>query len=104
MSLNCTSCLIICELFCWDVDNEISLFRGCRLHREVEAFIDYISPTPVEDEIRSLIVALISRTIRKSFPDAEVLPFGSYETKLYLPQGFVKQLFSKIKYIFMRLQ
>jgi non-canonical poly(A) RNA polymerase PAPD5/7 len=58
-----------------------------RLNREVEAFVKYISPTREEDEIRSLVVALISEAIAKRFPDAKVLAFGSYETKLYLPLG-----------------
>ncbi|KAI6103594.1 hypothetical protein F5141DRAFT_216454 [Pisolithus sp. B1] len=57
------------------------------LHREVEAFVKYMSPTPVEDEIRSLTVTMVSRVIRSAFPDARILPFGSYETKLYLPDG-----------------
>jgi non-canonical poly(A) RNA polymerase PAPD5/7 len=59
----------------------------CRLHSEVDAFIKYISPTPVEDEVRSLIVESVSRAVSQAFPDAKVLPFGSYETKLYLPLG-----------------
>jgi len=49
--------------------------------------VKYISPTPEEDEIRSLAVALISQVVSKRFPDAKVLAFGSYETKLYLPLG-----------------
>ena len=63
-----------------------------RLNRDVEAFVHYISPTPEEDEIRSLIVAQISRAVKGKFPDAQVLPFGSYETKLYLPTGYVSPL------------
>lgn len=59
-----------------------------RLHREVNAFVKWISPSPVEDEIRSLIVAQVSNAIQQKFPDAKVLPFGSYETKLYLPEGY----------------
>ncbi|KAI0748435.1 hypothetical protein C8Q80DRAFT_1104159 [Daedaleopsis nitida] len=67
-------------------------WEGCvnvadMLHREVEAFVEYMSPTPVEDELRSLTVQLISNAIVKSYRDAQVLPFGSYETKLYLPLG-----------------
>ncbi|KAG6829239.1 hypothetical protein H0H87_012199 [Tephrocybe sp. NHM501043] len=57
------------------------------LHNEVKAFTEYISPSPVEDAVRSLIVSLISRAVTNSFPDASVHPFGSYETKLYLPLG-----------------
>ncbi|KZT70088.1 hypothetical protein DAEQUDRAFT_810830 [Daedalea quercina L-15889] len=57
------------------------------LNRDVEAFVHYISPTLEEDEVRSLIVAQISRAVKEKFSDAQVLPFGSYETKLYLPTG-----------------
>jgi non-canonical poly(A) RNA polymerase PAPD5/7 len=60
---------------------------ACRLHKEVTAFIEFLSPTPEEHEVRGLIIALISKTISATFPDAIVLPFGSYETKLYLPLG-----------------
>ncbi|KAG7448343.1 uncharacterized protein BT62DRAFT_947383 [Guyanagaster necrorhizus] len=57
------------------------------LHREVKAFTKWISPTPVEDEIRGLVVAHIKKVVAASFRDAKVLPFGSYATKLYLPTG-----------------
>ncbi|KAG6335160.1 hypothetical protein ID866_3922 [Astraeus odoratus] len=67
-------------------------WKGCNnvaeiLHREVEAFVNYMSPTPVEDEVRSYTVDLVSRAIKSAFPDARISPFGSYETKLYLPSG-----------------
>jgi non-canonical poly(A) RNA polymerase PAPD5/7 len=58
-----------------------------RLHMEVSAFVEYISPTPVEHEIRGLIIESISKVVRRAYPDAQVLPFGSFETKLYLPLG-----------------
>ncbi|KAH7929632.1 hypothetical protein BV22DRAFT_1056505 [Leucogyrophana mollusca] len=57
------------------------------LHQEVKAFVNYMSPTSVEDEIRSLIVDLVSKAVQTAFPDARVSPFGSYATKLYLPSG-----------------
>ncbi|KAG2089214.1 hypothetical protein BD769DRAFT_1527146 [Suillus cothurnatus] len=57
------------------------------LHREVEAFVRYMSPTEVEEEIRGLVITLVSNAITNAFPDARILPFGSYETKLYLPNG-----------------
>ncbi|KAL0057784.1 hypothetical protein AAF712_015568 [Marasmius tenuissimus] len=67
-------------------------FDGCNnvaevLHTEVEAFTKYISPSPVEDEIRSLLVDMISSAIKSRYSDAQVYPFGSYATKLYLPSG-----------------
>lgn len=58
-----------------------------RLQKEVEAFVEYVSPTTAEDEVRGLIVDLITRAVVRNFPDAKVLPFGSFETKLYLPSG-----------------
>lgn len=60
---------------------------GHRLQKEVEAFVEYVSPTKAEDEVRSLIVKLITEAVVRNFPDAKVLPFGSFETKLYLPSG-----------------
>lgn len=58
------------------------------LHREIEAFTRYISPSPIEDEVRGLIVKLITRAVQRQFPDAKVMPFGSFETKLYMPSGY----------------
>ncbi|KAH9001363.1 hypothetical protein EDB92DRAFT_1826239 [Lactarius akahatsu] len=70
-----------------DVDWEGSTNVAELLHREVDAFVRYVSPTEEEDEVRSLVVTLISQAIARRFPDAKVLAFGSYETKLYLPLG-----------------
>lgn len=58
-----------------------------RLNEEVKAFVDYISPTPQEHETRLLMVEWIRKVIVAEYPDAQVLPFGSFETKLYLPLG-----------------
>ena len=55
--------------------------------------MDYISPLPEEDEVRALTVEMIQRAVTKNFPDARVLPFGSYETKLYLPLGYAQRIF-----------
>jgi non-canonical poly(A) RNA polymerase PAPD5/7 len=66
--------------------------RHCRLHCEVDAFLRYISPTRTEDELRGLVVQLVSRAITQAFPDATVRPFGSYATKLYLPSGHVLRI------------
>ncbi|KAG8217937.1 hypothetical protein J3R82DRAFT_6104 [Butyriboletus roseoflavus] len=66
----------------WDCHNVAEM-----LHREVEAFVKYMSPTPIEDEIRALVIQLVSNAITSVFPDARISPFGSFETKLYLPNG-----------------
>ncbi|KAJ3766790.1 hypothetical protein FB446DRAFT_793777 [Lentinula raphanica] len=57
------------------------------LHKEVSAFTNWISPSPVEHEIRNLLIHQITTAIKRRFPDAEVHPFGSFATKLYLPSG-----------------
>jgi non-canonical poly(A) RNA polymerase PAPD5/7 len=59
------------------------------MHEEVKSFINYISPTPEEHEVREMVIATIRHAIQRSWPDARVSPFGSYETKLYLPLGLV---------------
>lgn len=58
-----------------------------RLNLETAAFITYISPTPIEHELRLWTVELIRRAIKSRYPDAEVECFGSVGTGLYLPGG-----------------
>ncbi|WVF66435.1 hypothetical protein IAT40_001175 [Kwoniella sp. CBS 6097] len=57
------------------------------LNEEINAFYKYVSPTREEFEVRLFMIELITRTILKLWPDAEVTPFGSWQTQLYLPQG-----------------
>lgn len=58
-----------------------------RLHDELIAFTDWISPTPLEHETRQLVVQLIRRAIVREWADAKVEAFGSQSTQLYMPQG-----------------
>lgn len=73
----------------WSADVEWSRCQNGAeaLHRELMAFDDWMSPTAAEHETRCMVIELISRAIKSQFRDAEVHPFGSQETKLYLPQG-----------------
>ncbi|ORX33588.1 hypothetical protein BD324DRAFT_584918 [Kockovaella imperatae] len=57
------------------------------LNSEIQAFYQYMSPTRVEYEVRLCIIELISRTVKRTWPEAEVHPFGSWQTQLYLPSG-----------------
>lgn len=43
-----------------------------------------------------MTVQLIQKAITQDFPDAQVLPFGSYQTKLYLPLGYADKLYPYI--------
>ncbi|CAK5266135.1 unnamed protein product [Mycena citricolor] len=70
-----------------DVDWDVCKTPSEMFHREVKAFVKWIAPTPEEDEVRGLVLQLITRCVTRSYADAQVLPFGSYATKLYLPLG-----------------
>ncbi|KAL1923098.1 uncharacterized protein VTP21DRAFT_9474 [Calcarisporiella thermophila] len=56
-----------------------------RLHQEILDFVEYISPTPEEHFVRRLVVERVRRVVSKVWPEAKILCFGSYDTKLYLP-------------------
>lgn len=73
----------------WSADVEWSKCQNGAeaLHRELIAFDQWMAPTGAEHETRCMVIELIARAIKSQFRDAEVHPFGSQETKLYLPQG-----------------
>ncbi|KAI8454294.1 hypothetical protein BY996DRAFT_7105089 [Phakopsora pachyrhizi] len=57
------------------------------LTAEIGAFVSYIRPTPEEDELRHMVIETIRQAVQIRWPDADVEPFGSFGTKLYLPGG-----------------
>ncbi|CAD6884419.1 unnamed protein product [Tilletia controversa] len=57
------------------------------LHREIMAFDQWLMPTTAELECRDMVIALIRKAIQSKWPDADVRPFGSHNTQLYLPEG-----------------
>ncbi len=57
------------------------------LNLESTSFVQYISPSKAEQRIRHLVIQWIRDEIVKHIPDAEVLPFGSTPTDMYLPSG-----------------
>lgn len=58
-----------------------------RLNDEIHAFYNFMAPTPAEARVRANMIDIVANTIRKHWPSAEVLPFGSWQTGLYLPTG-----------------
>ncbi|BGP26528.1 DNA polymerase sigma subunit [Rhodotorula toruloides] len=58
-----------------------------QFNAECRAFVTYISPTPIEHQLRLWTIELIRRTIKSKYPDADVQCFGSVGTGLYLPGG-----------------
>lgn len=63
-----------------------------RLNQEITAFYNHMSPTRPEFEVRFFVIEMITRAIHSIWPNADVTPFGSWQTQLYLPQGYVAAL------------
>ncbi|KAF9904614.1 hypothetical protein EC991_002543 [Linnemannia zychae] len=57
------------------------------LTQELKDFVDYLSPTPEEHQVRKYVVQLIAKTVAELWPNSEVHVFGSYDTQLYLPSS-----------------
>ncbi|KAJ2701868.1 hypothetical protein FB645_004499 [Coemansia sp. IMI 203386] len=58
------------------------------LNEEVKRFVDYISPTPEEHQMRQWVIERLQRVLdTMNLPDIEpkALCFGSFNTRLYLP-------------------
>lgn len=68
-------------------DSSSRLIGGNRLNEEITAFYRHVSPTRAEFEVRLFVIELITLAVHKVWPDAEVTPFGSWQTQLYLPHG-----------------
>lgn len=73
----------------WSADVDWSRCRNGAeaLHRELMAFDAWLAPTHAEHETRCMVIEMIRRAIKSQWHDADVHPFGSQETQLYLPQG-----------------
>lgn len=56
-----------------------------RLHKEVIDFYEYVRPRDFEDRIRRELVENLRGLIKRKWSDADVYPFGSFMSGLYLP-------------------
>lgn len=61
------------------------------LTQELKDFVDFISPSREEHKIRQYVHRRIQRTVERLWPDAQVIVFGSFETRLYLPSRYVER-------------
>ncbi|KAF9122014.1 hypothetical protein BGW39_010092 [Mortierella sp. 14UC] len=57
------------------------------LTQELKDFVDYLSPTPEEHQVRKYVIQWIAKTVTELWPESEVHVFGSYDTRLYLPSS-----------------
>jgi non-canonical poly(A) RNA polymerase PAPD5/7 len=55
------------------------------LTQELLDFVDFLSPSPEEHQIRKYAFKQVEKCILQSYPNAKVIIFGSFETQLYLP-------------------
>lgn len=56
-----------------------------RLHQEIDDYYNFVRPRQFEKDIRAAVVKRLKTFCRDNFGDAEVYPFGSYPSDLYLP-------------------
>lgn len=56
-----------------------------RLQKEVQCFIQYLTPTKIEMKLREYLVHRIKTAIESKLPGSKVVVFGSFSTQLYLP-------------------
>ncbi|KAK9330176.1 hypothetical protein V1520DRAFT_341158 [Lipomyces starkeyi] len=57
------------------------------LHKEVQDFIDFVSPDDEQVERRASTVDRVQKCVKSLWSDATVCVFGSYATNLYLPDS-----------------
>ncbi|KAK9362509.1 hypothetical protein V1504DRAFT_474144 [Lipomyces starkeyi] len=57
------------------------------LHKEVQDFIDFVSPDDEQVERRASTVDRVQKCVKGLWNDATVCVFGSYATNLYLPDS-----------------
>lgn len=62
-----------------------------RLHEEIKTYSSWICPTREEHAVRVMVIELLQNALCSEWPDAQVLSFGSQDTQLYLPQGYVRR-------------
>ncbi|KAB5566148.1 hypothetical protein GE09DRAFT_1105699 [Coniochaeta sp. 2T2.1] len=60
---------------------------GILLHKEIVDFYEHIRPQDFEERIRGELVQQLKTLCRDIYGDAEVYPFGSFPSGLYLPTG-----------------
>lgn len=70
-----------------------------RLHKEVVDFYEYIKPRDFEERLRGELVRDLKQFCRKVFRDAEMYPFGSFPSGLYLPTGDMDMAFMSDGYM-----
>ncbi|EAQ84734.1 hypothetical protein CHGG_08748 [Chaetomium globosum CBS 148.51] len=82
-----------------EVDHSRSANMAVWLHKEVVDFYEYIKPRDFEERLRGELVRDLKQFCRKVFRDAEMYPFGSFPSGLYLPTGDMDMAFMSDGYM-----
>ncbi|KAG4029816.1 hypothetical protein MFRU_014g01150 [Monilinia fructicola] len=69
----------------WVRDHADTSNMGFWLHKEIMDFYHYVKPRRFEEVIRRKLLVDLKENFRNYFPDADILPFGSFPAGLYLP-------------------
>lgn len=67
---------------------DASKAMSCRLHDEIVAFLQYISPSPAELSARHKVLTRLTEVVQRRFLTSEVKIFGSVAQGLSLPGGW----------------
>ncbi|KAF9428039.1 hypothetical protein BGZ94_003519 [Podila epigama] len=57
------------------------------LTQELKDFVNFLSPSREEHKVREYVHRRIQQIVKRLWNDAQVVIFGSYETRLYLPSS-----------------
>ncbi|KAL2144008.1 hypothetical protein VTI28DRAFT_9690 [Corynascus sepedonium] len=82
-----------------EADHSQSANMAIWLHKEVVDFYDYIKPRDFEERLRNELVQDLKQFCRRVFRDAEVYPFGSFPSGLYLPTADMDMAFMSDAYL-----
>ncbi|KAI0113312.1 hypothetical protein F4814DRAFT_421433 [Daldinia grandis] len=67
------------------VDHSTTPSMATRLHKELVDFYLYVRPRDFEERVRNELLNNLRAVVKKKWTDAEVYPFGSFMSGLYLP-------------------
>ncbi|GAB1316175.1 hypothetical protein MFIFM68171_06385 [Madurella fahalii] len=81
-----------------EADHSQSANMAVWLHKEIVDFYEYIRPRDFEQRLRSELVQELKDFCRQVFRDAEVYPFGSFPSGLYLPTADMDMVFMSDRY------
>ncbi|ATZ46118.1 hypothetical protein BCIN_01g07800 [Botrytis cinerea B05.10] len=69
----------------WLQDHSDTSNMGLWLHKEIMDFYYHVKPRKFEEVIRQKLLVDLRNNFRRYYPDADILPFGSFPAGLYLP-------------------